>query len=97
MKRLFLLLVLLLLAAIAAVIAAGNTGTVSFDYYLSTIELPLALLLLATFVAGALFCLCCGLLLLAVTVLERRKLLKQLNLCQQEVRNLRGIPLKDRY
>lgn len=97
MKRIFLILILLLLTALAAVLASLNAAPVVFDYYLTTTELPLALVLFAAFAMGSLFGLILSISMVIAGLAERRRLRKQLSLCQQEIRNLRDIPIKGPY
>ena len=97
MKRALLIIILLLFTLLAAVMAFLNASTVHFNYYLATLELPLALLLLIAFALGSLFSLTVCLGMFLTSSLERRRLRKQLNLAQQEVRNLRDIPIKGPY
>ena len=74
-----------------------NAEPVSLNYYLGQVEQPLALILVVTFVAGALI----GLLTSVVMILSARhdvsKLRKQIKQTEQEVMNLRSIPIKDKH
>ncbi len=97
MKRVVIGLFLLLIALIGASIAYLNAGEVSFDYYVSTITLPLAVLLFLALCLGAL----AGVLLTLGFVLagrhQRAQLRRRLKLCEQEIKNLREIPIKGPY
>ena len=97
MKRVFLLLILILLALVSSLLVTLNAEVVHFDYYLASIDLPLSVLVFFVFAAGALFGLCCSLLMVLASLSERRRLRRQLALSQQEIRNLRDIPIKDSY
>lgn len=97
MKRIILLITLLLFAALAAVFASLNLELVRIDYYLASAQLPLALLLFITLLLGVLVGVLACTVLLYSNMMERRRLRKQLVLCQQEIRNLRDIPIKDHY
>ncbi len=97
MKRLIILFLLLLLAALAALLTALNTEPVSFDYYLAQAQLPLAVMLLLSFVAGTVLTLLSCLAWLWHAHWQSRQLRKQLATTQQEIRNLRDIPIKDHY
>lgn len=74
-----------------------NAELVSLNYYLGQVEQPLALILVVTFVAGALI----GLLSSVVMIISARheisKLRKQIKQTEQEVMNLRSIPIKDKH
>jgi len=97
MKRALILFILLLLALAGSVLAHLNAGEVSFNYYFSTISLPLAALLFLVLTAGAVS----GVLLSLGMVLhargEKRKLRRRLLMCEQEIKNLRDIPIKGPY
>jgi uncharacterized integral membrane protein len=97
MKRLILTILFFLLVGLAAALAAHNTVIVEFNYYLGSTHTPLALVLLLTFAMGALLGLVLSIGMVVATYSERRRLRKQLALCQQEIRNLRDIPIKGRY
>lgn len=97
MKRVAILLILLLIAVVGAVIANLNAGEVSFNYYFSSITLPLAVLLFLVLCCGAL----AGVLLSLGMVLkvrnEKVQINKRLKMCEQEIKNLREIPIKGSY
>ena len=97
MKRALILLILLLLAVVGSVLAYLNAEVVAFNYYFSTVELPLAVLLFLALTAGALS----GVLLSLGVVLnarrEKARLRHRLKLCEQEIKNLRDIPIKGPY
>jgi len=90
----FFIVVILLLVAL---FTSLNADPVSLNYYLDKVEQPLALILVATFVVGALI----GLLSSVVVILSARrevsKLRKQIKQTEQEVLNLRSIPIKDNH
>lgn len=97
MKRVVIILLLLLIAMVGAVIANLNADLISFNYYFSTITLPLAVLLFLALSTGAL----AGVLLTLGMVLkarrDRARIQKRLKMCEQEVKNLREIPIKGSY
>lgn len=97
MKHVLLTILLLLLAVFGSVLTRLNITAVNFDYYFGSIEISLALLLLLVFACGALV----GLLLtLGMTLsarVEKRRLQRTLQLRDQEIRNLREIPIKGRH
>jgi putative membrane protein len=97
MKRALLLFLLLLIALLGSVLAHLNAELVSFNYYFSTLSLPLALLLFFVLAAGVL----CGVLLSLGMVLharrERAQLRRRLTMCEQEIKNLRDIPIKGQF
>jgi len=95
MSRLFSGLSLLVLVILGLVFAVLNNHPVEFDYFLAKRELPLAALLIATLVAGVLL----GMLFsLGIFIRLKRETLRcrrQAQLAEQEVANLRSIPIKN--
>ena len=97
MKRIAIFLILLLIALVGAVLANLNAGEISFNYYLSTVTLPLAVLLFLVFSIGALTGVLLSLGLLLKLRAEKAKIRKRLKMCEQEIKNLREIPIKGSY
>lgn len=97
MKRALLILFILLLAIITSVLTRLNLDTVTFNYYFGTLQLSLALLLFFALVSGALLGFIFTVALAISTRAERRALRRTLQLREQEIRNLRNIPIKDRH
>lgn len=97
MKRALIFIFLLIIAVIGSVLTRLNIETVNFHYYFGAIEISLALLLMLVLGCGALL----GLLMTLGVALsartERRRLRRSLQLCEQEIRNLRDIPIKGRH
>jgi len=91
----FLLVILLL--GLTAAFAALNDGVISINYFIGEREIRLTYLLLACFTIGALM----GLLLLSGSYLkmrlELRKLRNAVSINNQELANLRELPVKDPY
>ena len=93
MIRLLVTLLLIATFCLGATVSYFNWGTVTFHYLAGQMELPLIALLLSAFVLGML---AAGLLNLAsnwTLKLEARKLQRQLNATEVELRNLRNLPL----
>jgi uncharacterized integral membrane protein len=97
MKRALLILFILLLAIISSVLTRLNLETVTFNYYFATLQLSLALLLFFALLSGALLGFIFTISLAISTRAERRTLRRTLQLREQEIRNLRNIPIKDRH
>lgn len=97
MTRIFIYFLLLILAVTGATLAKLNGDSVIFNYYFSTIDIPLIVLLYAVLSFGAL----AGVLLSLSMILDARReasrLRKRLELCEQEIKNLREIPIKGQY
>jgi len=92
----FIILILLLVLLFTKL----NAEPVSLNYYLGQIEQPLALILVVTFVAGSLIGLLSSVLVILSSrheVSKLRKQIKQIKHTEQEVMNLRSIPIKDKH
>jgi len=88
-------LLLLLVLVVAAFFASLNPGEVMLHYYFGSIELPLAILLVATLGVGLLLGLFVGFGLFLRAKRDQVRLQRKARLAEQEVNNLRAIPLKD--
>ncbi len=95
MRRLLAIVVILFVSFLGLAFAVLNAEAVELKYYLGTISLPLALLLVITLLVGALLG---GLASIGYVLHQRRensRLRKKLNLVEAELKNLREIPIKD--
>ena len=97
MKRALVMILLLTVAVCASVLSRLNIVPVTFNFYFGTVELSLALLLLSTFCAGTLIGLLLTLGIAHAARSERSQLRRTLKLRDQEIRNLRDIPIKGRH
>lgn len=97
MKRLPIYIILLLLVLITAVFARINADNVELDFYFTTAQAPLALWLYIALVLGAVLGVLVSLLMVFRAKREVRRLAKRLALCEQELKNLRELPLKDQF
>ncbi len=97
MKRAIFLFIILLLALTGALFARLNAGAVVFDFYFSQVETSLALLLYASLALGVLLGIVISLHLALRAKRETSRLRKRLALSEQEVKNLREIPIKGQY
>ena len=88
----FIILILLLVLLFTSL----NAEPVSLNYYLGQVEQPLALILVVTFVAGSLIGLLFSILVILSSRHEVSKLRRLIKHTEQEVINLRSIPLKDK-
>ncbi|MGH8120396.1 MAG: LapA family protein [Gammaproteobacteria bacterium] len=88
------LFIVILLAGI--VFFVQNSQELEFNYVIGTITLPLSLLILLSLCAGAML----GMLAMVPLVLRQRRrmagLVKQAQMAEKEINNLRVIPVKDR-
>ena len=97
MIRALLLFLLILLAIATSVMTRLNLEPVVFYYYFGSIELPLSILVIVALTVGATVGLALTMGLTLATRAERRRLRRTLQLREQEIRNLRDIPIKDRH
>ncbi len=90
------LFVILLVVVLGASLATLNAELVHFDYYFATIELPLSIVLVITLGLGALFGMLAGLALSLDIRRENTRLRRKISVAEQEISNLRTLPLQDR-
>ena len=97
MKRLFGLLVILLAVLLGLGFTMINAGTVPLNYYFGTVQTPLSLLVVLSLCVGAVL----GVLATTLVVVRLRsqnsRLRRHIDLCEQELKNLREIPIKDHH
>ena len=95
LKRAALLILILFVAVAAFTFVAKNTGLVEIDLAFATVASSIAIVVMVTFVSGALFgILCMGLVVLRL-INERRMLRRALRMSESEVSTLRNLPLSD--
>jgi len=97
MTRFISIVVIILILLLVLTFTLLNAEPVSLNYYLGEVEQPLALILVVTFVAGALIGLLSSTLVILSSRHEVSKLRKHIKQTEQEVINLRSIPLKDKH
>ena len=90
--KIFFILIIMMLGAIFAVL---NAELVSFNYYFGSRELPLSLIITAALGAGVLLGILAGIGMLLGLKRENASLKQHARLANEEVKNLRNIPLKD--
>lgn len=97
MKRIASFALLLLVSLLGLTFALMNADNVQLDYYFGSVQAPLSLLMVIALIIGA----GCGVLASLGVVLglkrELAKLRKSNKLAEQEVANLRSLPLKDSH
>lgn len=95
--RIILYIFLILVILVGTTFAILNPTTVTIDYWIAKKTLALPLLVVWVFIVG----LVVGLLLSGLSLfqarLKNRKLSSRLKLLEQEVQNLRAIPLRDKH
>jgi putative membrane protein len=97
MNRALIFIFLLLTSVFGSVLARLNFEPVNLHYYFGSAEIPLALLLVMVLVCGALMGLLMTLSMILSARIGNRRLRRQLQLREQEIRNLRDIPIKGRH
>jgi putative membrane protein len=97
MKHVLLIIFLLILAVVGSVVTRLNSAPINFNYYFGSLEIPLALLLMLTLGCGSLLGLSMTLSMALSARAEKRRLQRTLQLREQEIRNLRDIPIKGRH
>lgn len=95
MSRLVSFVLVLILAIFGIAFAVINAKPVELNYFLATREVPLAMTLVLTLVFGALIGLLFSLGMVIRLKRETLRLRRQVRLAEQEVTNLRNIPIKD--
>ncbi|SCZ49194.1 lipopolysaccharide assembly protein LapA domain-containing protein [Thiohalomonas denitrificans] len=97
MKRILAFIILLCFAAAGLGFAVLNAGDVQLNYYFGEAVLPLALVVVGALAVGALL----GLLSAAGMLLARKhesnRLRRRLRLAEQEIRNIRELPVRDSH
>jgi putative membrane protein len=97
MKRIITFVLLLLVSLLGLTFALMNAEAVQIDYYFGSVQAPLSLVVVIAIIIGAGF----GVLASTGIVLgqkrELAKLRKSNKLANQEISNLRSLPLKDSH
>lgn len=93
--RIIKIILVLFIVVIGAAFAVMNAEPVSLDYYLGVQEAPLALILVATLALGALLGVLASLGAVVRLRHELGDLRRQLRLAQEEIENLRSLPVKE--
>ena len=97
MKRIITFVLLLLVSLLGLTFALMNAESVQLNYYFGSVQAPLSLVIVIAIIIGA------ALGVLATTGIvfgqkrELAKLKKSNKLAEQEVSNLRSLPLKDNH
>lgn len=97
MSRILSVLALLILVGVGITFTVFNPHTVTLNYVVGNLNVPLALLMVIVLAAGVLL----GLLFAGFKVVRLKREIHQLRrkarLAQEEVTNLRAIPIKDSH
>lgn len=97
MQRIITIALFLTVFATGAAFSAINTGPVTINYYLGTLDIPLSAVIISSLVSGILL----GALAIFVSTLrlryENRRLQKKLEITDQEINSLRVLPVKEEH
>lgn len=86
---------LILLVLVALTFAGLNATPVNINYYVGTAQLPLSLLAIISFILGGLLGLLIAFSIYIKLKYTNRRLRLRLKLIEEELINLRALPLKD--
>lgn len=95
MSRILIALLLLVLVAVGVVFAVMNATPVELNYVLGSREVPLALTLVLTLAFGVLIGVIAAVGMVLACRRELTRLRRQVRVAEQEIANLRTIPIKD--
>ena len=95
MLKLIYAILALALFVVTLSFAALNSDPIPIDYYIGQVEIPLALLLVVALGVGALLGSMVGLGRVVRVKREMAKLRRESRATEEEVRNLRALPLRD--
>lgn len=95
--RVFIWLFYLILILLGVTFAALNAGAVQVNFYVTTLSIPIAVLMTIMFGVGLLLGFLMSLLRYWRLKMELNKIKGQLKISAKEIKNLRDIPLKDQH
>ncbi|HFQ13177.1 MAG TPA: LapA family protein [Gammaproteobacteria bacterium] len=95
--RIFYLLLFLLLVVIGIAFAVLNAEAVEFNYYFSSRQVPLSLILVLAMFSGAVLGVLASMGLIIRLKREALQLRRNAELAEKEIANLRAIPIKDKH
>lgn len=93
--RIFMIFFYLVLILLGVGFAALNAGPAVVNLYVKTLTLPVSVIIVLSFGLGLILGFFMSLLRRLRLKMEATKLKNHLKLCEQEIKNLRDIPLKD--
>jgi uncharacterized membrane protein YciS (DUF1049 family) len=97
MRGLLQLLLVIIILVIASAFAALNEQVINLNYFIGLVETRLTFVIIFSFALGALFCFLIMMTFFIKVRLEKRRLQRALRLKDQELINLRELPVKDNY
>ena len=97
MKGLLQLLIVIILLVTASAFAALNEQVINLNYFIGQVDTRLTFVIIASFILGGLFSFMVMLTFFIKTRLEKRRLQRQLRLKNEELANIRELPVKDSF
>lgn len=95
MKRLFVFLFILVVVVLGLGFAVLNAEPVAVNFYFGTMDAPLSMVVVFAIVVGAALGVIASLKMVLVQRRRAGKLQRQVQLAEQELKNLRELPIKD--
>ncbi|MEE9159011.1 MAG: LapA family protein [Gammaproteobacteria bacterium] len=95
MSRIIKLLFFLGILVVGLAFHVKNDQLVNLNYYMGSIELPVSLLVISSLLVGALLGILASLTFVAKLKRENTRLARLVRVTEEEVNNLRAIPIKD--
>ncbi|HKJ77164.1 MAG TPA: LapA family protein [Gammaproteobacteria bacterium] len=95
MKRLLVFLFILVVVVLGLGFAVLNAESVAVNFYFGTLQAPLSMVVVLAMVVGALLGVAASLKMVLAQRRRAGKLQHQVQLAEQELKNLREIPIKD--
>ena len=97
MKRIITFIVLLLVTLLGLTFALMNAENVKLDYYFGSFEAPLSLVVVLAMIIGAALGVLASVGIVVGQKRELARLRKRAKIANEEVANLRSLPLKDSH
>ena len=97
MSSLLQILLVVLILIIASAFAALNEQVITLNYFVGLLETRLTFVIISCFVLGMLFALLLILTYIIRLRFEQRRLRSSLRIKEQELNNLRELPVKDSF
>lgn len=97
MARIVNAIAILLVLLLVLLFTLLNSEPVTINYYFGDVPAPLALVLVLTLIIGALLGLFSGILVILASRRQIAKLRRQIRNTEEEVMNLRKLPIKDSH
>lgn len=97
MKAILQLFIVIVILIVAAAFAALNDQVINLNYFIGEVESRLTFVIISSFFLGMLFCFLLLIGLILKGRMERRRMRQELRLKNQELTNLRELPVKEDF